>query len=310
MKVMPKIYSRHSMSETVYGSSLVVLSTLFYGSYGVWTRLMGSGFGAYSQAWIRCVLVIGILLPFAFFGKQKWQPIRWRSDAAWIGLLLLASLLISGPLYYAINKVGIGLAVLCMYSGTLVSMFFYGWLFSRERYSFNKFAATIIALVGLVLTCSPSFGTASLLPLLVALVSGLAIGLNVTVSQKIKYNSSQTAIIAWSTGVVVNLPVAFLLHEHIPSFHDGAAWIYLLLFAIASFASSWSVIHGVKLIEAGAAGILGLLEIVWSILFGVLFFHEHQHLAAYIGAACIIVAAAIPYLKEFKKIEIVEERIT
>jgi drug/metabolite transporter (DMT)-like permease len=296
-------------SATVYGSTLIVFSTIFYGSYGVWTRLMGNSFGAYAQAWIRCVLVILFLLPFALFGRQKWQPMQWRKNRFWISLLLMASLLISGPLYYAINKVGIGLAILCMYSGTLISMFFCGWLFSGERYSADKFIATALALVGLLLTCSPSFGTASIVPLTAALVSGVAIGVNVVASQKIQYNSSQTAIVAWSTGVVVNVPAAFILHEHVPSLHADMHWMYLVFFAMASFASSWSVIHGVKLIEAGAAGIIGLLEIVWSLLFGTIFFHEHPGTLAYLGAVCIIAAAAIPYIKEFKHVDIAEERI-
>ena len=54
-----------------------------------------------------------------------------------------------------------------------------------------------------------------------------------------------------------------------------------------------------KLIDAGAAGILGLLEIVFGVIFGVLLFHEHLALLVIAGVMVIIVAAAIPYLRDY-----------
>ncbi len=55
-----------------------------------------------------------------------------------------------------------------------------------------------------------------------------------------------------------------------------------------------------KLIDAGAAGILGLLEIVLGIVFGVAFFHEKPALIVLLGAIIIICAAAIPYINDYK----------
>ncbi|HSW99461.1 MAG TPA: hypothetical protein VLH38_00315 [Patescibacteria group bacterium] len=45
--------------------------------------------------------------------------------------------------------------------------------------------------------------------------------------------------------------------------------------------------------------ILGLLEIVFGVLFGVLFFHEKPTAVALLGMVVIIAAAAIPYLKDY-----------
>ncbi|HEY1835242.1 MAG TPA: DMT family transporter [Candidatus Saccharimonadales bacterium] len=301
---------RRSTNPALYGSSLIVLSSIFYGSYGIWTRLMGNSFGPYAQAWIKSALVVVLLAPFMFLGKRKWEPVRWRADRKWFLLLLFASWLASGPLYYAINHAGIGLAVLGMYSGALLMMFFCGWRFNGERYTADKFVATLLALLGLLCTSLPSFGTPKLIPLLLAFVSGLADGLCIGVCQRIKYNSSQITVIAWLLSVVVNLPMAFLLHEHAPELRFDTAWFYLFLFTLASIASSWPVVHGAKMIEAGVAGTLGLLEIVWALLFGAIFFHESPGVAAGVGAVCIVMAATVPYIKELRshKPVVVEEQ--
>lgn len=262
---------------------------------------MGDSFGPYMQAWIRGFLVVLIMLPVALLGRQQWQPFRWRADKWWFALSALASLLIAAPLYYSINKIGIGLATLMMYAGYLVSMFFFGWVFNRESFGIDKLMATLFALAGLALTFSRSLSAGSAFAFIAAFTAGVAMGLDMAVSQKIKYSSSQTTIIAWGSGVIVNFAMAILLHEHAPSLTSTVAWLYLLAFTFVNIAASWLSIHGVKLIEAGAAGLLGLLEVVWALLFGVIFFAERPGLLAYFGAICIIVAAAIPYVREFNK---------
>lgn len=291
--------AKHRSNTAFYGSSLIIASSLFYGSYGVWTRLMGNSFGPYMQAWIRGVIVILILLLTFFFGRQKWESVRWRKDRWWLILWCLANWMIGAPLYYAINRIGIGLGILIFYSSYLLAMFVLGRLLSGEQYDRAKVCATLLALGGLFLTSAPTFSGTELLPFVAAAAAGCSVGLDMVVAQKVNYGSTQTAILAWATGLVGTIPAAFILHEQVPSFRS-VHWLYLFAFVVASTAASWLSIHGVKRIEAGAAGILGLLEIVWALLFGMLFFHERPHMLVYAGAVCIVAAAAIPYLKSAK----------
>jgi drug/metabolite transporter (DMT)-like permease len=302
------VRKQQTVGTAVYGSSLIVLSSLFYGSYGVWTRLMGNSFGPYMQAWIKAALVIAVMLPIALFGRQKWQPIRWRQDKWWLIFWVCINWMISAPLYYATTHIGINLSILLEYGGYLISMFFLGWLLNGERYTRNKLLATVLALSGLLLTFTPSLGHASLLPFLGALAAGFAIGGDMVVSQRIQYSSSQTTVLAWTTGLILNVPAAFILHEHTPGLHMDVHWLYLLLFVGVCIASSWLSIHGVKLIDAGTAGILGLLEVVWAMLFGITFFHERPHMLAYVGAVCIIAAAATPYVTSRQDKAVIEEQ--
>ena len=52
------------------GASLIVLSSLFYASYGIWTKLMGNFFGGYTASALRSVVVVLILLPIAIVYSQ------------------------------------------------------------------------------------------------------------------------------------------------------------------------------------------------------------------------------------------------
>jgi len=102
----------------------------------------------------------------------------------------------------------------------------------------------------------------------------------------------------WAASVIANIFMAILFREKYPDVGLHIQWIYLLFFAIASVIATWSLVKGVKLIEAGAAGILGLLEIVFGVGFGIIFFHERPGTLALVGAIVIIAASAIPYAKD------------
>jgi len=291
--------AKNHKGTAALGASLVVSSSFFYALYGVWTRLMGDSFGDYQQAVARSLVVVAVMLPIAIRRKEL-ARLRWGRDWQWFLFSMVSSALIAGPMYYAVLRVGIGLSAGLQYAGIVLGMFFFGWLFSRERYTARKFIATALAFAGLGCIFAPSIHLASLLPLLAALGSGFATGLNVVSSQKMPYSASQTTVIAWTGGVLGNIGMVYLAGETHHHIAFGVSWLYVALFGLTSVAASWSVIRGVKLIDAGSAGILGLLEIVFGVLFGVVFFAERPSIVALAGMAVIMLAASIPYFDHLK----------
>lgn len=285
-------------SRAPLGASLVVLSSFFFASYGVWTKLMGDFFGSFTASALRCILVLGLMCGIAIM-RRELQKVHWRRDRKWLLTMLASSGLISGPLYYAVLNAGVGISMAVAYVGIVVGMFVFGWLFEGERFTRDKFVATAFGILGLLLIFSPSVKAVGWLALSAALIGGLAAAANMAATKKISYNTSQSVILAWGMGVIANVPIAFLLGEALPDIGWHAEWGYLLLFVLASVVASWTFIQGLKLIEAGAAGILGLLEVVFGVLFGVVFFHERPDLIVLLGVAAIIVAAAIPYIKDY-----------
>lgn len=280
------------------GASLVVISSLFYASYGVWTKLLGDYFAAFTQAALRHIVTASILIAIAVLWKQ-FGRIHWRRDAKWFALSALTSAIIPASLYYAILNAGLGIGLSLAYIGIVIGMFFFGWMFESERFTRDKWLSTALGIGGVLLVFGPSLSTAGWLPLIAAFGGGIATGLNIVISKKLQYNASQTAAIVWTLGVFANLPLIFVFSEPADIFHWDIAWLYLVIFGVVSVVSSWTMIRGVKLIEAGAAGILGLLEIVFGVLFGVLLFRERPDAIVITGMLLIVCAAAIPYVKDY-----------
>lgn len=283
------------------GTSLVVLSSFFYASYGIWTKLMGNFFDGYTASALRSILVVLILLVVALSSRQ-FEPINLKQNWRYILGMFIASLFTWGPLYFAILNAGVGLSLTVNYASLVIGMFFFGWLLAGERFTREKAISAGLGFLGLALIFSPTVvGQAfNLLALTAAFVSGLSAGAGTVLAKQIKYNSTQSTIFLWITSVMANVCMAMLLGKSLPTFAGQIQWLYLVLFAGASVIASWSLVRGMKFIDAGSAGIIGLLEIVFGVLFGVLFFQEQPTLIALAGTAIIIGAAAVPYFKSTK----------
>ena len=280
------------------GASLIVLSSLFYASYGIWTKLMGDFFGGYTASALRSILVLIILLPIAIFYRQL-SSVNWRRNWPSLFGMVVSSLFIWGPLYYAILHAGIGIALAVNYASLVIGMFFFGGLFAGERFIKDKWISIFLGLIGLWFLFIPALSSFRWLALGAAVLSGLSTASNAVMVKKISYNATQSTVFLWLTSVVANVFMALLLGEKQPALGWHIQWLYLCIFAIASIFASWTFVKGVKLIEAGASGILGLLEIVFGVIFGVIFFRERLGLEVLFGIFVIIMAAAIPYIKDY-----------
>lgn len=280
------------------GASFVVLSSLFYASYGIWTKLTGDFFGGYTASAIRSVFVLIILIPLALAFRQLVR-VQWRRDWRYLIGLVLTAALIWGPLYYAILHAGVGIGLTINYAAMVIGMFFFGWLLVRERFTKDKWLSTALGFVGLWLIFAPSTADLGWLALSAALLSGLAASAHYVIGKQLPYNATQSTILMWTASVVANVVMAFVLLEQLPKVGPHMEWVYLFIFGVASVAATWLFMKGIKLIEAGAAGILGLLEIVFGVLFGALFFHERPGLVVLFGVVSIIAAAAIPYIRDY-----------
>ena len=259
---------------------------------------MGNFFGGYTASAFRSILVLIILVPLVTVSR-KWEPIKWSKNWKHILGLVFFSFFIWGPLYYAILHAGVGIVLTVAYASILISMFFFGWLFAHEQFTNDKWISAILGIIGMGLIFSPSSSHVSWLPLGAAVLSGTSTGALTIIIKLIPYNAAQATVISWTVSVFSNFLMALLFKEASPQFGFHVQWFYLGLFAVASTIASWSLSRGVKLIEAGAAGVLGLLEIVFGIAFGMIFFHERPSIVAIAGAIVIIAASAIPYIKDF-----------
>lgn len=260
---------------------------------------MGNFFGGYTASALRSVLVLLVLLPIAI-KYRKLQPLHLKRNWRYMAGMLAASLFTWGPLYYAILHAGVGTTLAVNYGGIVVGTFCFSWLFAGERFTKEKAVSAVLGLAGLAFIFSPTTHGLVLLALAAALVSGLSSGACTVFAKQIRYNATQSTIFLWVASTAANFAMAFASGEPRPAGVLHVQWLYLLCFTAASVAASWLFVDGVKRIDAGAAGVLGLLEIVFGLLFGAVFFGERPGLPTLTGALLIIAAAAIPYMKDYR----------
>lgn len=289
--------SKYKNSEL--GALLAVASSFFYASYGIWTKLIGDSWGdGYAVSALRSIIVVLILLHLALIFK-KTQPLNLKRNYKSILGMIVFSCLIWGPLYYAILESGVGIGLTVAYVSIVIGGFIFGWIFNQEHFTKLKLISLLMGSAGLVLIYYSQVGTIKILPILAAIISGLATSANTSIVKNINYSSTQSTLVLWYTSIIANLSMAFILKES-PPVGSAVNYLYLILFATSSILATLMLVRAVKMIELGLAGILGLTEIVFAVLLGVLLFDEGFSIQQFIGILIIMLACSLQYINSVK----------
>jgi len=278
------------------GYIMVLVSAIGFGSYGIWSKNIGSDFGVFTQGWVRSLIVLLILVPICLKTKQ-FKRIA-KNDLKWALVPVLFGIATQAPLYYAYNNMSIGTATLIFYSLYLITSYIFGYFFMNETIGLPKKIALMLAIVGLGLTFKIELGVFSLLALSLAAINGVASGGEVASTKKLekKYSSLQVSILIWLGIFLTHLPAAFINGEQLAPIGLTASWLSMLAYAVVGMAAFWLVIEGFRHIDASIGGLLGLSEVVFAVIFGIILFKEKIGLSTAIGGSLIILAAALPDL--------------
>jgi drug/metabolite transporter (DMT)-like permease len=283
-----------SRSAKVKGSLMILASALCFGSYGLWSRLLGREFGVFYQGWVRSGIILAMLLPIAIVGKH-FQSIK-RQDLRWFSITMVFTVFTQTPLYFAFNHLPLGTATFIFYGLFLLTSYLVGWLFLSEKISILKMVSAFLAFAGLLLTFGVSVNGFSIGAMLLSALSGIASGGEVATSKKItdKYSSLQVTTYSWILILITHLPLSILMGENqlIPEF--SLEWFSMLGYAASGLLGFWLVIEGFRHVDASIGGLLGLFEILFSTLFGVLIFNDHLTISVIIGGMIIVIAALLP----------------
>ncbi len=198
----------------------------------------------------------------------------------------------------------IGTATLLFFTTFLLTMYVVGFFFLKESFTKVKIVSFFMALVGLYVIFSFSLEKFTFLAALMAVLGGIASGGEIAFSKKLSsaYSPLYLTALSWLIIIPTNRFFSVLLGEKqlAPSF--DIAWLWQLCYTISSLLAFWFLVTGLKYLDASVAGLLGLLEIVFSIAFGVVIFGEILTGRVILGAIIILFASSLPHIKELVKI--------
>lgn len=282
------------MSGSTKGAVFVALSALFFGSYGVWSRLIGTQIDNLVQVYARSLIILAIIVPWGLIthNLKRVDKVDWK----WILIYTLAGSLTVAPIFYAYNIIGIGSATLLFYASYTIISFILGFVSFGEKITIDKTVGLIFALIGLCLIFNLSLQHNFLLAALAAVISGSAGGVEVVFTKKVsdKYSALQLNVFTWTVILIFHFIGSVLLGEKQILPQLSAAWLAVVGYAVASLSAFSLVVIGYRYVQPGIGALTGLLEIIFGIIFGIIFFSEALTPQIAIGGALIIAAAALP----------------
>jgi drug/metabolite transporter (DMT)-like permease len=291
------------------GAIYITISALFFGSYGIWSKMMGSKFDDFTQAWLRGLIVVSILLPIGLL-TRKLKSIS-KPDLKWFLIFSIPGSLVFPFYFIGFRYLSIGTTTLLFYSSLTITCYILGILFFKEKMNSIKIISLILGFIGLFAIFKVTLDIGKVLPALITILAGICGGTEVVFTKKIsdKYHPLQLTTFIYFINIIINLTLNLIICKSTITFtSDTTAWTGLIMYSISGLLAFFFVSFGYKYLEPSVAGIIGLIEIAFGVLFGIIFFGEVLDFSTLIGGLLIILAASIPNLSHiFRKHSINEK---
>ncbi len=282
------------------GTLCILASALAFGSYGVFSRYLGA-YDIFFQTYVRCFLVALVLGGYGLLTHQfkKIQP----KDYGWFAVVLVFTSFSIAPITYSYRFLTLGTAAFLFYSSVTVFTYLFGFLFFKEKWTPVKLISLGLSLVGMLLIFSLQLTALLLVPAVLAIFTGLATSGEVTFSKKISgmYSSTQITFLVFAVIGVSHLILSLLLGENQNIGIVSHSLPVLLLFVFAAIVGMISVVEGFKRVEPSIGAVLGLTEIVFSVVLGIVLFSESLSSGTILGGALILIAALLPNIAPLQR---------
>src|SRR3989344_1751766 len=223
------------MHKENLGFFLLLTSAFFYSTYGIFSKLVSTGFEPFTHAWTRSFLTLILFLIFGLakklYTKIKREDIKWYLISGIIGAIAVA------PTYYSLAYLNIGTALFLQYASVVITSYILGILFFSEKLTKTSIYSFIFALLGLILVYWGDIRFVEPLPVFAALISGSFFSTWFVFSKKInkKYHTVQVNTIGYLFAVIINFFIALSLGEKFNSNLISTPWLANLGYAIAGF---------------------------------------------------------------------------
>ena len=112
------------------GYLILLLAAVLYGSYGVWSKLMGDTFAPFFQAWTRGIIIVLLMLPYLLITRSIRKIAR--KDWGFFAVYLLLTAFTQAPLYYAFNHAPIGAVQLIFYATLVITTYIFAKFYAHK----------------------------------------------------------------------------------------------------------------------------------------------------------------------------------
>lgn len=291
------------MNRTTHlsGPMYLLLSAVCFGSYGIWSKLMAGSMNDFFQGWTRALMILAILAIPAIKTRAI-TPFSAR-EMPWVLAYSVPGALVIPLFFYGFTALPIGIATLSFYACLTITGYILGATVFAERMTQRKIAALILGMLGLVLVAGTRYAISpsSLLPLLACCIAGICGGVEVVLTKKLSgaHSPIQLTMVLYSMTLLQCILFELIAYRGIVNIPTNPiAWMGNIAHAVASALAFLLVVSGYKRTSAAVGSIIGLMEIPFGILFGLLLFHEPLSVSIMVGMFLITFSSLLPIVKK------------
>lgn len=283
------------------GFSSLLLSAMAFGSFGIWIRLLNKEVSVYQQIVLRngVAFILALLLVLA---TKQLKTIDWKSINKQ-NLLLYTFLIPLAVVAYniAIIDTKIAVATFAFYVGTILTGWIGGVLFFNEKLTKDKWVSLILVIIGLCLFAYP-FNKLSI-GLIAGIVSGIldgsANGFRKDLSGKV--SKIVLVLLTGIGGVIVSGILIVIFKEELnflPAL-SSTGWLVGIVFGALLVLLNYLLLIGFQNFDLSLGAIVLSLELLFALLFGILFLKEFPTTLEIAGGTLILIANILPNIKSF-----------
>jgi drug/metabolite transporter (DMT)-like permease len=289
--------SKRNFRNPKLGITALFTATIFYGFYGILSRLIGSAFGNFNQGWIRNLIVLGLIWAVILVSKTKLKKLN-RKDIKWLLLWFTSGSWVAVLTFIAFNNLPISTTYLVLYAAMILSGFISGAIFFKEKTRTPKTISLVFALLGLIIIYRFTVSADKTVYLFLIIVSGFMTGIWNTISKKFSdnYSNNQLVFMDALSSVVAALVGSIIFKDLLPKEIAVISWVWISLYAVAQTLNVGLIVYGFKNVEAQIGSLILPVEIIFATVFSYLIFSEVPSLFTVIGGLFIIAAAVLPSL--------------
>ncbi|MCW8345672.1 DMT family transporter [Vibrio sp. ZSDZ65] len=197
--------------------------------------------------------------------------------------------------YYSITTLPLAEATILQYTHPVFTAFL-AFIFLKERVQFSTILCILLCLLGLYVMVYPTLGSngVSELPLFnvgIAILGAFGSAVSYVIVKKLSVTENSSVIIFYFP--LVALPLSLLLIGDDFVMPDLTLTFLLVLVGIFTQIGQLGLTKAMQTQAAGKASAYAYVQIVFSIVLGVIFFNETPSFWTYVGGTLIVMGAMI-----------------
>jgi len=286
------------------GILLIAISAASFGTLAIFGRfLYADGMDTFTMLFLRFGISASIMTLILLLRKEPFP--RGRVLALLIGMGALGYVGQSFSYLSAIKYASAGLVALLLYLYPMF-VFILSVIFLREKVTWAKVAALVLALVGTALTVGPAGG--QFLGIFFAIFAAVVYSVYIIVGADVMRHVSavQSSLVIFASAGAVYGMLTAVNGAHLPASSSGW-WSMAGIVLLATVIPVVTFLAGLERIGPTNAAMLSTLEPVVTVLLAAWLFAERLEPVTLAGGALILVAVVVLTRSEMGQVELKKE---